>query len=72
MDKKTEKNFAEVGMRSVTTGLGFEKEGIYFVRLKKKDSGICCGVVIGIHFEKCPPEIRNDLIALTERIHDLT
>jgi hypothetical protein len=70
-DVMSEEDFEECATKIMFTGMGFEDEGLYFVRLKHEHSAVFSGVAIGIHYPKIPAHLRDEFFSLVERIYEL-
>lgn len=57
--------------RCYLTALGEMEEGVCLAYLKDDDLNVVGGFMLGVNLEKCPDQIRDDLVDLLEKINSL-
>jgi hypothetical protein len=57
--------------RCYLTALGEMDEGVCLAYLKEDELNVLGGFMLGVNLEKCPDQIREDLVNLLEKINTL-
>jgi hypothetical protein len=58
----------DAAMHCLRTALGFESKPFHMIRLEVEKAPNRNGVMIGVNFENCPPDIREEILALAHKI----